>query len=307
MTDLLRTILLQDHNTRVVVFGTALLGVACGLVGTFMLLRKRALMGDALSHATFPGVCLAYLAAQLMFGNGRSLPVLLSGAIVTGLLGVACILFIRSTTRIKEDAAMGIVLSVFFGFGTALRSVVQSLPTGNNAGLDHFIYGKTASMVTSDAITIGVSAVGVTLLVLLFYKELRLLCFDDGFARGIGLPVLSLDVLLMALVAIVTVVGLQAVGLILVIAMLIIPPAAARFWTDRLGAMAFIAAVIGCVSAVAGAMISAVVEDVPSGAVIVLAATGAFVVSLIVGPKRGLVALRLRRARLASETGLQPS
>ena len=117
MEDLLRTLSLQDYNTRVVVLGTALLGVACGLVGTFTLLRKRALMGDALSHATFPGICLAYIAFQLAFGNGKSLPVLLAGATVTGIIGVLSVLAIRHFTRIKEDAAMGIVLSVFFGAG----------------------------------------------------------------------------------------------------------------------------------------------------------------------------------------------
>ena len=292
---------LHAYNTQIVVLGTALLGIACGSVGTFMLLRKRALMGDALSHATFPGLCGAFILFQLAFGNGRSLPVLLAGAAVGGLLGVGCVLAIRGLTRIKEDAAMGVVLSVFFGFGTVLRDLALRMDIGNAAGLDGFIYGKTASMVASDAWAIGIIAAVAAAVLGLFYKELRLLCFDAGFARGMGRSVLGLDVLLMGLVTIVTVVGLQAVGLILVIALLIIPPAAARFWTDRLGATVLLASVLGAVSAVGGALVSAVLDDVPSGAVIVLAAAGLFMLSVVFGTRRGLAVTALRRRTVRRE------
>jgi manganese/zinc/iron transport system permease protein len=308
MDDLLRTLSLADYNTRVVVLGVAALGVACGLVGTFMLLRKRALMGDALSHATFPGICLAFIVFQLAFGTGgKSLPVLLAGALVTGILGVLCVLLIRSQTRIKEDAAMGIVLSVFFGFGTALRGVIQKMPGANSAGLDSFIYGKTASMVASDAWTIGAVALVSSVVVIVLYKELKLLCFDDHFARGIGRSVATLDIALMGLMTIVTVVGLQAVGLILVIALLIIPPAAARFWTDRLGVTAVVSAVIGALSAVAGALISAVVVNVPSGAIIVLVAAGVFIFSLVFGTKRGAVAKIISRNAARAHVAATPA
>jgi manganese/zinc/iron transport system permease protein len=304
MDDFLRTLSLTDYNTRVVVLGVAAMGVACGLVGTFMLLRKRALMGDALSHATFPGICIAFIGFQLAFGSGgKSLPVLLAGALATGIIGVLCVLLIRSQTRIKEDAAMGIVLSVFFGFGTALRGVIQKMPGANSAGLDGFIYGKTASMVASDAWTIGAVALVSSVVVLVLYKELKLLCFDDHFARGLGRSVVGLDIVLMGLMTVVTVVGLQAVGLILVIALLIIPPAAARFWTDRLGTTALLSSLIGALSAVTGALISAVVVNIPSGAIIVLVAAGIFVLSLIFGTKRGAVArMRNRSAAINART-----
>jgi len=289
MNDLLRTLSLQDYNTRVVVLGTMMLGIACGLVGTFMLLRKRALMGDALSHATFPGICLAYIIFQTWTGNGKSLPVLLAGATVTGVIGLGCVLFIRHFTRLKDDAAMAIVLSVFFGFGTALRGVVAKMEIGNTAGLDGFIYGKTASMIASDAITIGGVALLCAIVAVVMFKELRLLCFDSAYARGIGRSVLGLDVLLMGLVTLVTVVGLQAVGLILVIALLIIPAAAARFWTNRLATMACIAAVFGAVSSVGGAVVSAHVTNVPSGAAIVITAATLFCVSALVGTTGGVL------------------
>lgn len=290
MEELFRTISLADYNTRVVVLGVAALGLACGWVGTFMLLRKRALMGDALSHATFPGICLAFMVFQGVWGSGgKSLPVLLSGALVSGVLGVICVMWIRNQTRIKEDAAMGIVLSVFFGLGTALRGVIQKMPGSNSAGLDGFIYGKTASMTASDAWLIGVIAMICCGVLLLMYKELKLLCFDDSFAKGLGFSTVRLDIVLMGLMTLVTVVGLQAVGLILVIALLIIPAAAARFWTDRLSGMVLVAGLLGAGSAVIGALISAVIQNAPSGAMIVLTAFGFFILSLMFGLRRGLM------------------
>lgn len=290
MQELFRTISLADYNTRVVVLGVAALGLACGWVGTFMLLRKRALMGDALSHATFPGICLAFMVFQWVWGGGgKSLPVLLAGAVVSGVLGVLGVMWIRSQTRIKEDAAMGIILSVFFGLGTALRGIIQKMPGSNSAGLDGFIYGKTASMTAFDAWLIGIAALISCGVLLLTYKELKLLCFDEAFAKGLGFSPTKLDIVLMGLMTLVTVVGLQAVGLILVIALLIIPAAAARFWTDRLSVMVLIAGLIGATSAVSGALISAVVENTPSGAMIVLTACGFFLFSLILGLRRGLM------------------
>lgn len=302
MQELLRTISLTDYNTRVVVLGVAALGLACGWVGTFMLLRKRALMGDALSHATFPGICVAFLLFQLIVdGGGKSLPVLLSGAVVSGVLGVLCVMWIRNQTRIKEDAAMGIVLSVFFGLGTALRGIIQTMPGSNSAGLDGFIYGKTASMTSFDAWLIGVIALISCGALILMYKELKLLCFDESFAKGVGFSTTRLDIVLMGLVTLVTVVGLQAVGLILVIALLIIPSASARFWTDRLGVMVLIAGLIGATSAVGGALISAVVPNTPSGATIVLTAFGCFLLSLIFGIRRGLMIRRRTLSKAQQE------
>lgn len=286
-TQWLSVLTLADYNTRVVVIGVTLLGIACGLVGSFMLLRKRALLGDALSHATLPGIAAAFLIASALGLSGKSLGVLLAGATVSGTLGVWCVLAIVHLTRVKEDAAMGIVLSVYFGLGVALTGVIQSMGTGHAAGLKSFIYGKTASMLWSDALLIGTTALMVTAALLALYKEFKLLCFDADFAASQGRPVLLLDVLLMGLVVAVTVIGLQAVGLILIIALLIIPPAAARFWTDHLPTMLAVSVAIGAVSCAAGAMLSAVAPRLPSGAVIVTVAGLAFTISLLCGTARG--------------------
>lgn len=296
-----RVLLVEDYNTRVVFLGTTLLGLAAGLVGNFTLLRKRALMGDALAHATLPGVGLAFVFVTLAGGDGKSLPLLLAGAAVSGMLGLGAILLIRNATRLKEDAALGIVLSVFFGAGIAVLSVAQQMRGGHAAGLEAFIYGKAASMIALDAELIGAAALISALACVLLFKELRLLCFDEAFAGSRGYPVFVLDAVLMLLVITVTLIGLQAVGLILMVALLVIPAAAARFWTERMSTMAVISACIGAASALVGAAMSALFPRLPSGAMIVLVATAGFLASMFLGTGRGVVVRTLRGRRLRAK------
>lgn len=296
--DILEVLLLRSYNTRLVVLSATLLGLAAGIVGTFLLLRKRSLMGDALSHATLPGIAIAFAVMVSWGGEGKSLPGLLLGATLSGIAGIATMLVIRHTTRLRDDVAMGFVLSVFFGVGVASLRMVQSLPGASAAGLESFIYGKTASMVQSDFLLIVLVAGATALLSLLFLKEFLLLCFDDAYAASQGWPTLLLDLLLLALVTAVTVIGLQAVGLILVIAFLIIPATAARFWTQRLLPMLGIAAFLGGFSGWIGASLSALMPHFPAGAVIVLVAATLFLLSLVGAPERGLLSRRLRQFRL---------
>lgn len=279
---------LADYNTKVVVLGVLALGTSCGLIGSFMLLRKRSLMADTVSHSTLPGIALAFLWMVSQGGEGKWLPGLLLGALLSGLAGMGAVIALQRWTRIKEDAALGIVLSVFFGFGVCLLGLVQKMSSGSAAGLESFIYGKTASMLASDAYLIaGMGALSLLACGLLF-KEFTLLCFDPDFARSLGLPVLILDVALMSLVVLLTVIGLQAVGLILVIALLIIPPASARFWTDRLTTMTILACLFGGVAGGVGALLSALAPKWPAGAVIVLCNSVLFALSLTFGRARGL-------------------
>ncbi len=304
--ELLReTLLLEQYNTRLPVLGVAFLGATAGLVGSFLLLRKQSLLGDALSHATLPGIGIAFAIMSTMGFNGKSLPGLLLGATITGLLGVLLVLAIRKTTRLKDDAAMGIVLSVFFGLGVAILKMVERIPGQSAAGLDGFIYGKTASMVWSDFILITVILIVTTAITIAILKELTLLCFDADFASAQGWPILRLDIILMALVTSVTVVGLQAVGLILVIAFLITPPTAARFWTNRLGWMLVISATIGAISGWLGVSISALYSNLPPGAIIVIAAAIIFLFSMIFGTARGVLPRLLRHLQLQRKVGRQ--
>lgn len=303
--DVLHVLALRDYNTRVVLLGVTCLGLAAGIVGAFVLLRKRALLGDALSHATLPGICVAFMLMGAAGGSGKWLPGLLLGATASGVLGVLSILAIVHLTRIKEDAALGIVLSVFFGLGVALLGVIQSSSTGYAAGLKSFIYGKTASMLASDALLIAAVGSLCAATCVALFKELGLLCFDADFAAAIGRRVVALDVTLMAVVVAVTVVGLQAVGLILVVALLVIPPAAARFWTHRLTVTVAVSGLLGALSGAVGAAASAVVPRLPSGAIIVVVAGAVFLLSLIAGRERGLIVRWVRRRALARRVGRQ--
>lgn len=298
IAELLRVFTFQDYNTRVVVVGTTLLGLAAGLIGTFLVLRKRALLSDTLSHATLPGIALAFIVMTLLTGDGKQLPALIAGAAIFSVIGTLSVLAIQRFSRLKDDAALGIVLSVYFGLGIALMGMATRMDAGNAAGLSSFIYGKTASMLFSDALLIAVTALVAAVASILFFKEFSLVCFDADYGSTQGWPVARLDFLMMALVVLVTVIGLQAVGLILVVALLIIPAATARFWTFRLRTMLWLSGLFGALSGFTGSGISALMANLPAGAVIVLSASLFFLVSLVFGSARGLVRLGVDRLHL---------
>jgi len=300
-----RTVSLADYNTRVVFGGVTALGAAGGLVGTFLLLRKRSLLSDTVSHCTLPGIAIAFLVSEALGFKDRSLPLLLLGAAVTGILGMASVAAIRARSHLKDDAALAIVLSVFFGLGIALMVVIQQLPTGNAAGLSHFIYGKAASMTAGDAQLILYASLAIAFACGALFKEFKMLCFDTAFAHAQGWPVLTLDLALMGLVVAVTVIGLQAVGLLLVVALLIIPAAAARFWSHRLGITLLLATGIGAVSGLVGVIASALFPRLPAGAVIVLAAVFCFAVSFVFGAERGLFRHWLEQRRVGRSVARQ--
>lgn len=285
-------------NTSLVVAGTTLLGLAAGIIGVFMLLRKRSLMTDALSHATLPGLAGAFLLASVLGLDARSLPLLLAGAACTGVLGVLCVQALLRGTRLREDAAIGTVLSAFFGAGIVMLSYIQkNAPTGA-AGLHRFLYGQTAALSAADVTLLaGIAALSVAATLLLL-KEFAIVCFNDAFARVNGWPVSILDLGMMALVVIVTVAGLQAVGILLVVAMLIIPSVAARFWTERLWVLIALAGCFGAASGYFGSVTSALLPRQPAGAVIVLTGGVIFVVSMLVAPARGIVPSALQHLRL---------
>lgn len=284
---------LWQYNTQVVLAGTGLLGASCGLVGTFAVLRRRALTGDALSHAALPGLCLAFLVV-----GERSLPALLTGALVSGLLGIAIIAALRRWTRIKEDAAIGLVLSVFFGAGVVLSKLIsRHVPGGGKAGLDSYVIGKTAGMILQDVYFIAGVALLSLAAVLLLYKEFKLVGFDPDFARVQGWPTFALDLLLMSLIAVTVVIGLPAVGVVLITALLILPAAAARFWTERLGTMLLLAALFGMFVGAVGTLLSSRYSHLPAGPIIVLVGTAVFLVSVLAAPRRGALARWLAQVR----------
>lgn len=281
------------YNTLIVLIGTGLLGANAGLVGSFAVLRRRALTGDALAHAALPGLCAAFLIA-----GRRSMPALLAGALVSGVLGVVIISGLRRATRVKEDAAIGIVLSVFYGLGIVLSRIVQDTEgVGNKAGLDSYILGKTAGIIAQDVLLIGGVSLVSLLAIVLLYKEFVITAFDPDFGRVQGWPVLRLDLVLMGLIALAVVFGLPMVGVVLMAALLILPGASARFWTDRLGPLLVIATAFGLTIGLAGTALSARYAGMPAGPVIVLVGSALFLLSVLFAPRRGVLGRAIREWR----------
>lgn len=300
----MRILLLRDYNTRVILLGTTLLGMSGGIVGVFMLLRKRSLIGDVVGHSALPGIAIAFIVSQIMApGTGKNLPMLMTGAFFAGLTGALCVMLIERYSQIRADAALAIVLSLFYGLGTALLTVIQRMPTGSSAGLQTYLNGKTAALLAADVWIFAISSLALMLLTLSLFKEFTLLCFDGDYASASGWPVMLLDALLIGLVAGVTIVGMQTVGLILVVAILIIPAASARFWTDEVHWLTGIAALLGAISSALGTLVSAVAPRLAAGAVIVLSGSFIFMISLLLGSQRGLVWRWLEQQRLQRRIG----
>ncbi len=277
-----------------VLTGAAMLGAISGMLGAFAVLRRQSLLGDALSHAALPGVCIGFLIA-----GGRDLGAVLAGAFFTGALAALAMMLIVQRTRLKTDAALGIVLSVFFAVGVVLLTIIQGQGGAGSFGLMSFLFGQAAALLRSDLWIMGGIGLTALALVLALWKEFKLVSFDPDFARAQGFPVTVLEAGLTIMVALAIVVGLQLVGVVLMVALLIAPAVAARQWTTTLGPMVVLSAAIGAASGAGGALISATTRGLATGPVVVLIATGAVVLSLLIAPGRGLVwqALAARRAR----------
>lgn len=287
------------YNAALVVIGATLFGAAAAASGTFLVLRRQALMTDAIAHATLPGLAIGFMVMAAAGFDGRNLLGLLIGSAISALIGVVAVDVIVKRTRLMEDAAIGAVLSVFFGFGVVLLTIVQSMSAGRQAGLEGFLLGSTAGMLRADAMLIAVSAAVVGVLLFVLRRPLTLVAFDPQYAAGQGVKVRLMDLVATAMVLAVTVIGLKLVGLILVVALLIIPPVAARFWTNDISKVLFLSALFGGSSGYVGAALSASAPALPTGSLVVLSAFAIFVVSLVFSTQRGVLAALLRRRALA--------
>lgn len=283
LLDLLNS-LFFDYTIRTVALGAAVLGIVSGVLGTFAVLRRQSLLGDAMSHAALPGVVLAFM----LTGNKTPLALLL-GAAVAGVLGALLLSAITRLTRIKEDSALGIILSVFFGVGLMLLTFLQKNPTASQAGLNTFLFGQAATLLQRDVVVMALFGGGALLVMALLWKEFKLLSFDADFGGSLGFPMRLLDILLTTALVIAIVIGLQAVGVVLMSAMIVAPAAAARQWTDRLSLMAVLAAFFGALAGLAGALISSLERGLSTGPLVVLAASGIVAISLLFANNRGLV------------------
>ncbi len=273
-----------DYTLRTVALGAAVLGLVSGALGSFAMLRRQSLLGDAMSHAALPGVVLAF-----MLTGQKNPVVLMLGAAAAGIAGILLMIGITRYTRIKEDSALGIILSVFFGFGLLLLTWLQRNPDARQAGLTTFLFGQAATLLTRDVIVMAIFGGGALLLLALFWKEFKLLSFDRDFGASLGFPMQGLEILLTALLVVAIVIGLQAVGVVLMSAMVVAPAAAARQWTNRLGWMVVLAAIFGALAGVAGTLVSSLGSGLSTGPVIVLCASVIVAISLLLAPNRGLV------------------
>lgn len=297
--DLLQ-LLFTDYTLRTVAMGAAALGIVSGALGTYATLRRQSLLGDAISHAALPGVVIAF-----MLTGTKSPLVLMAGAAAAGILGTWLMMAITRNTRIKEDSALGLVLSVFFGFGLMLLTFLQKNPDARQAGLDSFLFGQAATLLQRDVVAMVVFGGAALFILALFWKEFKLLSFDRDFGASLGYNMQLLDMLLTTLLVVAIVIGLQAVGVVLMSAMVVAPAAAARQWTDRLGLMVALAALFGAVAGVSGAVISSSGTGLSTGPVVVLSISAIVVFSLLFARNRGLVWNWLRRQRNRQQLRLE--
>ncbi len=273
-----------DPNVRYVVLGNVLLSASAAMVGVFILLQKKALVGDAVSHAVLPGICAAFL-----FSGSKNTAFMLIGAFITGWLALITIDYIAAKSKIKKDAAIGLVLSVFFGAGMVMMTYIQQSGNAAQSGLDHFIFGKAATLIGTDLVIFSVLALVLLLAVGLFFKSFTLIAFDRPYAEALGYPVRKLDLLLTSLTVLAVVTGITAVGVVLMAAMLVTPGAAARYWTDNIRRMVAIAVAFGIFAGLAGAYISYTAPAMPTGPWMVVVSSVIAFFSFFFAPKKGIV------------------
>jgi manganese/zinc/iron transport system permease protein len=290
--------------TDCVVWAAILLGITCGVLGCFIVLRRQSLLGDAIGHAVLPGVCLGFLVAGV-----RSTPALLLGALVAGLLATVLISLLQRTTTLKTGECMGVVFTGLYGLGIVLLKYIQNRGMQQQAGLDKFLFGQIVGTSLSDVIYMAVIAAVALIVVIVFWRKLAVSSFDEGFAFSIGLPVRAIHYLLTAMLTVAIVISIQAVGVVLVAAMLVTPAATAYLLTDRLHRMAILSGIFGACAGVLGAFLSLLGDDLPTGAFMVLGASTLFALAFLLSPKHGLlprvIRLYQRRQKTQAENVLR--
>jgi manganese/zinc/iron transport system permease protein len=295
--------LFQDPTFRTVFVGTTAIGAVSGSLGCFAYLRKQSLIGDVVSHSSLFGIMSFFLISYLVTGEGsKSLFVLIPGAIFAGVLSLLLTRMIVDNSNVRKDSGLGVMLSIFFGTGVLMLGWVQkaSVVIPGRRGLKDYLFGMAASMTQSDLVMIGILGLFSILVMVVFWKEFKVFTFDPLFSHSLGFKTKTLDLLLIVILVNSVVIGIQCVGVILMIALLITPAAAARQWTRSLGSMVTLAAVIGAVCGGLGSFISATYGNLPTGPIIVLTGIGFFIVSLLFAPNRGLISRTAKR----SEAGI---
>ena len=296
----IRFLSLRDTTVRNAALGAVFMGISCGLFGGYVVARRMSLFGDTLSHAVLPGVALGFL-----WSHSKDPFVILIGATIAGLLGTMVVAWIGKTTRVKEDSALGLVLSGFYALGICLLTVIQKMNFGNQSGIDKFLFGQAAALSPEDVHLMGIVALGALALVILFRKELLVTSFDEGFARSVGIPVELVRYLLLLGLTFAVVTSLQAVGVVLVSALLITPAASAYLLTDRMNNLLVLSVLFGVLSSIVGVFGSFLQSNLPTGPFIVLACSLIFATAFLFGSRHGLAARWLRRRNRVRQVRLE--
>lgn len=276
--------ILQSYTTQMVLLGTALLGLASGIAGTFAVLRKESLIGDGLSHAALPGVVIAFLLTGI-----KDIEVLIIGAALSSITAAWLITITVENSKIKFDGALATILSAFFGLGMVLLTYLQSLNNAGQAGLSKFIFGQAATILARDVYITSAAALIIIVLTALFWKELKLISFDVEYAKTLQIPVTFTLILYRSLLIMTIIIGIQSVGAILISSLLIAPAVGARQWTNKLGTMCILAGLFGMVSAIGGTLWSTTVQKLPTGPAIIVILSVIVLLSLIFAPNRGML------------------
>lgn len=281
---------LSDETLRVVVSAALILGACGGLMGAFLLVRKQAFLADTLAHAVLPGIALGFL-----WNLSKDTGPLLVGAGLSGLAGIGVVRILQKRSRHHDQAILGFVLATFFALGLCWLSMIRNAEDIPSAGIEHFLFGQIAAISDEDLPYIWGIGFLILAVVGLLYKEYLLICFDAAFARSLGKPASLLSASLLFLLTLAVVISLKAVGVVLVTALLIIPAATARLLTDSFLRMLIYSAVLGALAGWLGTLGSLLGPGLPTGPMVVLSATGNFLLALCLAPKRGWVVRCLRR------------
>lgn len=279
-----------DYTLVIVLSGTASLGLIAGVLGCFAFLRKQSLLADAISHAALPGIALTFLLTQ-----SKNPSLLLFGGAISGGIGVLLVNLITHKTTLKNDTALGFVLSVFFGLGLVLLTVVQKSAIAEQAVLNKFLFGNAATLLLDEVLVIGIVGATILLCIALMWKEFKVITFDPLFAHTLNYPVMALEILLTVLLVLAIVIGLQTVGVVLMSTLFVAPAAAARQWTSCLSKMVMLAGLFGLLSGVVGSVISSTVDRIPTGPMIVVVMSVIVIISLLGAPHRGVLWQRYKR------------
>jgi manganese/zinc/iron transport system permease protein len=284
LDQLLKYLTLADPNVRYVAVAILLLGGVSGAVGTFNFLRKKTLVGETVAHSMLPGVLIAFILSGV-----KNPLVLITGAAISGWLSIWVVDYITRHSKIKGDSALAIVLSSFFGLGIVMLTVIQRTSGKEQSGLDHYIFGNAAAMTPEDSLVFGSISLIVLAIVFWHYFSLKAVVFNQDFAQSIGINTRWIEAIISFITILSISVGIKAVGIVMMSALLIIPPTAARFWTDSLNKMLVVSGIFGAVSGWLGAFVSYSYSSMPTGPwTIVIISIIAFV-SMMFAPKKGVV------------------